>query len=319
MAKNYFNRYVWLLETIQSHGHITLSDLSDLWQRSSLNDNGSPLAERTFHNHKDAILEMFGIEIRFDKSLGYYLGDEDLHAEGIREWLMASLSTNNLLNECSDMRSRILFEDIPSGQKYLHTIIDAMREGNVLEMTYQKFYDDRPYSICVKPYCVRVSKQRWYLLAAMEKGSESPRLYGLDRIRQLQVTRRTFRLPQSFDAESYFAGCFGIVKEEGKKVEDIYLKVWGRQREYFKTLPLHQSQEIVLDGPDEKEEARQWSVFRYRMAPTWDLERELLSLNDWVEVLKPASLRESIIEHARNILDLYGEKCTASGQKYSDK
>ena len=48
-----------------------------------------------------------------------------------------------------------------------------------------------------------------------------------------------------------------------------------------------------------------WSIFEYRMAPTWDLEQELLQYNDNVEVLEPQSLRDKMIEHAGNILELY--------------
>ena len=41
------------------------------------------------------------------------------------------------------------------------------------------------------------------------------------------------------------------------------------------------------------------------MAPTWDLEQELLQYNDNVEVLEPQSLRDQMVEHAGNILELY--------------
>ena len=44
------------------------------------------------------------------------------------------------------------------------------------------------------------------------------------------------------------------------------------------------------------------------MAPIWDLEMELLQYNDNVEVLAPTSLRDMMIEHAWNIVHLYGEK-----------
>ncbi len=41
MAKNYFNWYVWLIDTIRNHGYITFSDISDLWQKASINEDGS--------------------------------------------------------------------------------------------------------------------------------------------------------------------------------------------------------------------------------------------------------------------------------------
>ena len=103
MAKNYFNRYVWLIDTINRAGHITLADISRKWEDSSLNDEGGPLAERTFHNHRIAIEDTFGIEIKCDRSLGYYIANSDeLEGDGVRQWLLESLSLNNLMNESSD-------------------------------------------------------------------------------------------------------------------------------------------------------------------------------------------------------------------------
>ena len=103
MAKNYFNRYVWLLNTIQSNGYVTLEKISELWQESPLNEDGSPLAERTFHNHKEAIKETFGIDIKYDKSRGYFLSDSTFshkqNNESVYQWLLAALSVNNIIRE----------------------------------------------------------------------------------------------------------------------------------------------------------------------------------------------------------------------------
>lgn len=298
MAKNYFNRYVWLIDTIRRHGYITFSDISDLWQKASINEDCGYLPERTFFNHREAISDIFGIEIKFDKSLGYYITDDSNDTEGIRNWLLASLSVNNLINESAAMHSRILFEKIPSGEKYLSTIIEAMKEGKILEMTYQRFQDDEPKTYDVAPYCVKVYKQRWYMLAKPTDRKSGLHIYALDRIHLLQQTRKDFKLPERFNAENYFADWFGIVHDEEYEPCTIRLKVWSKQRNYFRTLPLHHSQKETEIHDD-------WSVFEYRMAPTWDLEQELLQYNDNVEVLEPQSLRDQMIEHAGNILELY--------------
>ena len=62
MAKNYFNRYVWLIDLIHRHRHIPLEEIGRQWERSALNEDRSLLAERTFHNHRVAIEDTFGIE-----------------------------------------------------------------------------------------------------------------------------------------------------------------------------------------------------------------------------------------------------------------
>ena len=37
----------------------------------------------------------------------------------MRQWLIGTFSVGTLLNESRDLRDRILFEEIPSGQQYL--------------------------------------------------------------------------------------------------------------------------------------------------------------------------------------------------------
>ena len=301
MAKSYFNRYVWLLDTIMQHGHITLTDLNDLWQRSAINEQGERLPARTFHNHREAILDTFGIEIKFNKTLGYYIANEDMNAGGIRNWLMTSLSVNNLINESSSLRGRIILENVPSGQKYLKMIINAMKEGKMLEMEYQTFKDTPAFKVVLAPYCVKLFKQRWYVVGKTSD-RHSLGIFCLDRINSLLQTLRSFKMPEKFDAKEYFNDWFGIVHDERYyKPEIIRLKVWDRQRHYFKTLPLHEPQHEVEIHKD-------WSIFEYHMAPTWDLEMDLLQYNDCVEVLEPQSLREAMIEHINNMKDVYDGK-----------
>lgn len=45
--------------------------------------------------------------------------------------------------------------------------------------------------------------------------------------------------------------------------------------------------------------------FEYFMAPTWDLEMDLLRYNDNVEVLEPQNLRDAMEEHILNMKELY--------------
>ena len=52
MAKNYFERYIWLIDTINRHGHISFKRISDLWEYCPLNDRrGEPLSNPNNMNH----------------------------------------------------------------------------------------------------------------------------------------------------------------------------------------------------------------------------------------------------------------------------
>jgi hypothetical protein len=217
MSNNYINRYAWLIDVIRRHGHITLTDISYLWQRSALNETGDPLPERTFHNHRKAIEEIFGIEILFDKSRGYYLDMSQVCSQEMTEWLLTSLTVNSAIKESSDLKDRIIFEEVPSGRKFLTDLIYAMKELRTLEVVYHKFEAPEPKDYLLSPYCLKVFNQRWYLLAKDEHNGYL-KIFALDRIHEVRLTHIKFILPEDFSASEYFNGYFGVVKDENIKL-----------------------------------------------------------------------------------------------------
>lgn len=163
-----FNRYVWLVDTIYRSGRITFEAINEKWSRSELNDSGEDIPLRTFHNHRKAIEQMFDINIECNKRNGYSYfieNSDDMERGDVRSWLLNTFAINNLINESHKLKSRILFEQIPSGQHFLVPIIEAMRESRTIDMTYQSFWRDEPSTFEVEPWCVKVFKQRWYLVA----------------------------------------------------------------------------------------------------------------------------------------------------------
>ena len=298
MAKNYFNRYVWLIDTINRYGHISREEIGRLWKRSNLNATGEDLYERTFHNHREAILETFGIEIKCDRSLGYYIANsEDLEGDGIRQWLLESLSMNNLLNESSDMRDRILFEKIPSSQKWLPVIVNAMRDGKAIDITYQSFRRDEPCTFTIHPYCLKLFKQRWYVLGRSE-GHDSPWVYALDdRMKNAVQLKKALKKPAKFDAAEFFGKYFGVIIED-RKASRIRIKVVAGQVKYIESLPLHDSQTLVERTPE-------YSIFEYHLVPTYDFRHEILSHGPDVEVLEPEDFRNEVKEDIARMAENY--------------
>lgn len=287
-----FQRYVWLVDIIYRAGRITFEEINDKWINSGLNDSSEDFPLKTFHNHKTAIRDMFDIDIECDKRNGYayYIDNaNDVECGGIRSWLLNSFAVNNLINESHKLKHRILFEKIPSGQQFLTPVIEAMRDGVTIEMTYQNYWHDRSYTFEVEPYFVKVFRQRWYVIGNSAK--EEIRVYSLDRVQSLQHTENKFTLPIGFNGEEYFANSFGI--SNYGKPEFIIVRVYNEEKKnrYFKSLPLHHSQEVM-------EETEEYTIFRYYLQPTYDFRQELLSHGAEIEVMSPKWFREEI----RNIL-----------------
>lgn len=284
-----FQRYVWLVDTIYRAGRITFEEINDKWINSGLNSSGEDFPLKTFHNHKTAIRDMFDIDIECDKRNGYtyYIDNsDDMNRGGVRSWLLNTFAVNNLINESHKLKHRILFEKIPSGQQFLATIIEAMRDGVAIEMSYQNYWHDKPYTFEVQPYCVKVFRQRWYVVAYSDYYNEI-RIYSLDRVLAVKITDMKFSISKDFDGETYFANSFGI--SNYGKPEFVTVKVYNREKKnrYFKSLPLHHSQEVT-------EENEEYTLFRYYIQPTYDFRQELLSHGAEIEVLSPKWFREEI-------------------------
>lgn len=294
MAKNFFKRYIWLVDLINRRKYVSFKEISEAWRRSPLNETGEPLSERTFFNHKDAIAGMFGIEILNDRSLGFYIGRSDVGSDETSDWMLHTLCLNNVLHENADMKDRILMEKVPSSERFLTDIISAMRDFRVISLCYQGFRHPEPFCFNVRPYCVKYFKQRWYLLGDSDLGL---RIYSLDRFVDMEELEEHFEIPKGFDAEEYFGNYFGVII--GEEPEDVKIRVVPDQVKYFRTLPLHGSQRETVqeDGS---------SVFSYHIAPTFDFVQEILSHGADVEVLEPAELRESIADNVAGMASRYG-------------
>ena len=290
MVKDLFRRYIWLVDTVYRAGRLTFEEINERWRRTEMS-GGEDLPLKTFHNHRRAIADIFGIDIECNRKGGYYYyieNAEEIEKGGVRAWLLNTFAVNNLINETHHLKHRILFEEIPSGQKFLTPIIEAMREGVSIELVYRNFWRESSFVVELEPYCVKVFRQRWYMLAHIP-GSDNLRVYSLDRVESLNLTENKFVLPKGFDAEAYFYNSFGIIVYGGSPAETIRLKVYDCKRKYFRTLPLHHSQKEV-------EICREYSIFEYFVSPTFDFQQEILSHGDEIEVLAPEHFRKEVAE-----------------------
>jgi len=299
MVKNLFDRYIWLVDIIYRTEKITFEEINQKWLRTDWSE-GKDLPLRTFHNHREAIQDLFDININCDRQNGYvyYIENrDDLEGGGIRTWLLNTFAVNNLINESHYLKHRILFEEIPSGQRFLTPIIEAMRDNLSIEVDYQPFWHDEPIIMNLDPYFLKIFKQRWYVIAR-NANFNTTRTYSLDRILKVRTTKTPFKMPKDFNPETYFENSFGIVKDENIKPCIVKLKTFGQQRKYLQTLPLHSSQQEI-------EITNEYSIFSYFISPTTDFQMEILSHGSEIEVISPNWLRTNIAGIIKEMNKIY--------------
>ncbi len=305
-AAGLLNRYVWFVTTIYNRGPITLEEIQRRFE--SHFGCGEELSERQFHRYTDAVEELFDIEIKYSRTQrGYVIADRDgIDNMGMRKWFIQTFSVNNIMHESQELKNRILLENVPSGQQHLTTIVDAMRESVALSMTYHSFHREEPSTFEVEPYCVKLFEQRWYMLGMSDK----LRIYALDRIRTLEPTERKFKLPKKFDAAKFFEDYYGIIiGDKNFDVEPVALKVDSWQSKYLRTLPLHHTQVEV-------ERNEEYSIFEYRLCPSFDFQQKLLSMGDSVSVLAPVLLKDILRKKAEQTANNNASAVMGSGYHF---
>ena len=259
----------------------------------------SPLPRRTFYNYRQAIEDLFDINIQCDQStFEYYIADEDAHNESVTEWLLNSAATNDVLSSSREISKKIFLEDVPSAREHLATVIGALKTSSPLRFDYQPYTRSTPTrGITVEPYFLKIFRQRWYLTGRVTAENRI-KTYALDRISSPVVLPETFVADPSFDAEAYSRDSFGIIFSLGE-VKDIVIRTDPRQAKYFRALPLHHSQqEMVHDD---------FSHFSYKMRITDDFVAELLSYGPKITVISPPELRAIVRDRLTSSLANYQE------------
>lgn len=302
MAKNIFNKYVWLVETIYKAGRISFEELNEKWMTNENLSEGMELLQRTFHKWRIACEEVFGLVIECDRKDGYryyILNAREFERGGLRSWLIDTISVSNLLLSNQSLNDRILLEKIPSGKEYLSSILGAIKEKNICRIIYYNYvgHDERPHE--VMPLCVKLFRQRWYMIS---KSCNSGKImaFGLDRIRDFKPTDKKFEYPDDFDAQTYYDESFGIINGDGTKTEHVVLKVSAIQANYLRDLPMHHSQ-------IETQQDDNYSIFELDIKPTFDFQQEILWAGEEMEVLAPLSFRNEIAGKIKLMWNKYKE------------
>ena len=293
-----FREYIWLVNTIYKARKISLSEINDKWIETDYS-RGVEFSRTTFHRHKIAIEDMFGIYIECDRKNGfkYYIGNEYvLQENSVQNWMLSTLSVSSLLAESMSLNERILLENVPSGGEKLKMLIKAMKESKKISITYRRYGGHATRTFNLEPYCLKLFGQRWYLLGRFaDRGMAT---FSIDRMLEMKLSNEKFKIEEDFDAASYFSDCFGVMLDENSKPEKVLIRAYGFEPYYLRDLPLHQSQREIKS-------TEEYCDFELRLKITSDFKSKLLSRGEWIEILEPKALADEIIEWHQKAIERY--------------
>lgn len=276
----------------------SFTDISDyLALESELQEYNFNVSKRTFQRDLEDIRSLYNIDIQYDYSKKVYFINID-NAPDVNERILEAFDVFNALNLSDRISNHIHFEKRkPQGTENLYGLLHAIKNNFQIEFTYEKFTEDEKAHRKVEPYALKEFRNRWYVLAN-DLNDNNIKSFALDRLTDLEIKRKKFLLPEDFNVNERYKYNFGIITPVAQKPKEIILSFNSLQGKYIKTLPLHQSQEIILDNEEELQ-------IRLQLFITHDFFMELLSYGDNVKVIKPESLIKDIKESLQTTLNQY--------------
>ncbi|HCN85105.1 MAG TPA: WYL domain-containing protein, partial [Sphingobacteriaceae bacterium] len=218
---------------------------------------------------------------------------DDAGQPEVNDRMLEAFDMFHVLNISDGLSRYIHFEKRrPQGTENLYGLLHAIKNKLLIKFSYQKFWEEEMSQRITEPYALKEFKNRWYVLAKDNK-DENIKTFALDRLTNLEITNKRFEFPKTFNIDERFRYCFGIIGPTGDGPQEIVLSFDPFQGKYIKTLPLHETQEVLVDNKDELQ-------IELKLFVTQDLIMELLSFGADMEVLKPKSLADKIkTEHQK--------------------
>jgi predicted DNA-binding transcriptional regulator YafY len=138
----------------------------------------------------------------------------------------------------------------------------------------------------IEPYALKEFRYRWYIVGKDLKDIKI-KTFGLDRLSDLSITKQKFEPANDFNVNRYYQHCFGIISPNAPEPSIVELEFKPKQGMFIKSLPLHESQEVISD-------TQKGLVIRLTVFLTYDFIMELLSYGGNVKVIKPVKLKEQV-------------------------
>ena len=291
--RGYISRYLLILKKLKVKPYSTYEELQAYLENQfdylQMQDDNLQIgfSKRTLQRDIKEIRNVFGIDIEYSKSQkGYFISQNENENMNFQR-MMEAFDMFNSLNLAQDLTPFIHLEKRrPQGTENLYGLLHAIKNRLQIKFTYQKFWEEASSQRMVAPYALKEFKNRWYIMAKDCKDANI-KSFALDRLTNLEITNQTYQYPDNYSIEQSYRYCFGIISPNNEKPQNIILSFNPFQGKYIKTLPLHDTQQILVDNDEEVK-------ISLKLCLTHDLFMELLSFGDNLKVMEPKTLAEQI-------------------------
>jgi predicted DNA-binding transcriptional regulator YafY len=175
----------------------------------------------------------------------------------------------------------------------------GINECRITRLLYHPVRSETPQEYELHPYGLIWHRSSLYLVAASPGRSES-RHFKVERVRDVEVFAETFTRPTDFDLETHLKNSLGIYLSDLPVTE---VRIWfsSEVARYVAEHRWHHSQQIE-EQPDGS------LLVMLQLNDLTELTSWILGFGTTAVVLTPESLRTTVYENARSLVQLYRRK-----------
>jgi predicted DNA-binding transcriptional regulator YafY len=187
--------------------------------------------------------------------------------------------------------------DYSSASLFIEGLQRALLHQYRVRLVYAKKGTDDPETYEVDPYTLVFHKGGIYLLG-LAHNRTGMRLFALERIRGIDVTRQRFEIPEGYQPETFFSSAFGLVSDTSMKI-----------RVRFSPDVAHTVRDrIWRPGQQLKTDSEGRVTIEFVAAGEMELVSWILSYGMHAEVLDPPELRQEVKRQIREMRQYYRSK-----------
>ena len=185
------------------------------------------------------------------------------------------------------------------GMEHFSLLYNAAQKQLPLQITYQDFKVEQPYTFIFHSYYLKQYNNRWFIFGLHEETMKSDWNVAIDRIVSIETSNAKFIPNTKINWNDYFSDMIGVSKPIDGKIEEIVLHFNRLTGKYMENKPLHETQKHKWINNETLE-------VKIKVIPNYELARLILSYGESVEVIQPKYLRERIKNKVENNAKLYG-------------
>ena len=195
----------------------------------------------------------------------------------------------------------IHFDSVPNleGIRLLNPLYNYIAHKQTLRIMYQSFSARTPKEFILCPYLLKEFRNRWFLF-----GSKADDLLlfnlPLDRIKSVEPVDVPFRENPNFDTEHFFDDVIGVSKNINNTPRRIKFWANAEQSKYIKTKPIHQSQQLIKENPEDGS-----CIFSIDVVINFEMYSVFMSYGPGVKVIYPRNAMMYMRDKLKEAAELY--------------